>query len=529
MSARPQGRAPRWLSRFRQFVTPHSLHFQLLSRSLLILSVLLLLIGVSQYVLIQQYAYRDKAAGLKSQLRSIPPEAWEEQLEGHSGDPRDMDDAAGRSPMKREGTQGQGQGQHRGGKDGGNAPFNLRANEFTAIALYDEAGKLHELNPELNHEESPLLTAETYAKAKTSDPRKPTYFVATNADGVKMLVVLQPVEFRGKLLGIAQASCSIGPVQQMLMLVLVTFIFLSIVALGAALMSFLPVLRRTLVPLSQIVETVGRIDAGKLDERLPDQQGQHEIDRLSHSFNGMLERLEASFLAEKELQSQMRRFIADASHELRTPLTSIHGFLEILLRGAASNEEQLRRSLTSMYSESERLKKLVEDLLFLAKMDRTPAPRKSPGSLRSVVLEMEPQLRVLAGARTVEVDPGDESTLLFDRDKIKQVILNLFQNAVQHTDAAQGRIEVKVKPAGSLIGIAIRDNGPGIPAEHVPHLFERFYRIDASRARKYGGAGLGLAITQSIVEAHGGRIEVESRVGEGATFLVLLPLDTEGQ
>jgi len=526
MSARPRRpwRAPRWLSRFRQFVTPHSLHFQLLSRSLLILSVMLLLIGVSQYVLIQQYVYRDKAAGLKSQLRSIPPEAWEEQLNGKLGELRDPNDSISRGVLRREGGPRRG-----GGMPAGNAPFNLRANEFTAIALYDSNGQFRELNPELNHEASPQLSAEAYAAAGQSDPHKLTYHIATNADGVKMLVVLQPMEVRGRSICIAQASASIAPVQQMLVLVLVTFIFLSIVALAAALMSFLPVLRRTLVPLSQIVETVERIDAGKLDERLPAHQGQHEIDRLSQSFNGMLERLEESFLAEKELQSQMRRFIADASHELRTPLTSIHGFLEILLRGAASNEEQLRKSLTSMYSESERLKKLVEDLLFLAKMDRTPAPRKSPVSLRTVVLEMEPQLRVLAGARAVEVEPGDDTTLLLDRDKIKQVILNLFQNAVQHTDAAQGRIEVKVGPAGNMIGIAIRDNGPGIPVEHLPHLFERFYRIDASRARKYGGAGLGLAITQSIVEAHGGRIEVESRVGKGATFLVLLPREAAGE
>jgi two-component system OmpR family sensor kinase len=272
-----------------------------------------------------------------------------------------------------------------------------------------------------------------------------------------------------------------------------------------------------------MVRTVRRIDAGSLNERFPATQGQVEIDQLAHSFNGMLERLEASFEAEREAKEQMRRFIADASHELRTPLTSIHGFLEVLLRGAANNPEQLHRALKSMYGESERINKLVQDLLLLAKLDRSPTIRLEEGALDAVIRDMEPQLRLLAGERrvTFELEPNVNGR--FDTDKMKQLVLNLFHNAVQHTDAAGGRIDILLRNSGDAMELVISDNGHGIPSEHLPHLFERFYRVDTSRVRKSGGAGLGLSISLSIVELHGGTIGVRSEEGRGTMFTVQLP------
>ncbi|UUZ95751.1 HAMP domain-containing protein [Paenibacillus sp. P25] len=282
-------------------------------------------------------------------------------------------------------------------------------------------------------------------------------------------------------------------------------------------------LRKSLVPLNRIVNTVEQINAGNLGERSPVHQNQLEIDRLSASFNGMLKRLEVSFEAEKEAKEQMRRFIADASHEPRTPLTSIHGFLEVLLRGAANNPEQLEKALRSMHSESERLNKLVKDLLFLARLDQRPGIELKEGELDAVIREMEPRLQLLAGKREVRFSLSPGTRAKFDRDQLKQVILNLFQNAVQHTDSAEGIIEVIAEPKSGASVVAVKDNGPGIPAEHLPHLFERFYRADASRARKYGGAGLGLAITKSIVELHEAAIEVRSIPGSGTVFTVRFP------
>jgi two-component system OmpR family sensor kinase len=237
----------------------------------------------------------------------------------------------------------------------------------------------------------------------------------------------------------------------------------------------------------------------------------------------MLERLEESFEAEREAKEQMRRFVADASHELRTPLTSIHGFLEVLLRGAANRPEQLHTALNSMLGESQRMKKLVEDLLTLAKLDRTPVVQRTEVRLDQVIAEMEPHLRMLAGDRDVQFDLQPGLTAMCDEDNIKQVVLNLFHNAVQHTDPQRGTIAVRLSAHSRQAELEVRDNGPGIAPEHLPHVFERFYRIDASRTRKQGGAGLGLSISQAIVEAHGGTIEVHSEPGQGATFKVTLP------
>jgi two-component system OmpR family sensor kinase len=238
----------------------------------------------------------------------------------------------------------------------------------------------------------------------------------------------------------------------------------------------------------------------------------------------MLERLEVSFEYERETKEQMRRFIADASHELRTPLTSIHGFVEVLLRGAANRPEQLYKALNSMQGESKRIIKLVEDLLFLTKMDQTPKLQVSRVNLSELVREMEPQLHVIAGNRIVDFDLTEGIIGDYEADKIKQVILNLFNNAVQHTDPESGRIHLNLIVSNQNAVLSIQDNGPGIKSDHLPHIFDRFYRADPSRTRQHGGAGLGLAISKSIVDAHGGNIDVESQVGKGSVFRVSLPL-----
>jgi two-component system OmpR family sensor kinase len=159
----------------------------------------------------------------------------------------------------------------------------------------------------------------------------------------------------------------------------------------------------------------------------------------------------------------------------------------------------------------------------LAKLDRSPKIELIQGKLDELILDMEPQLRLLAENREVMFELEPDSTCLYDEDKIKQVILNLFHNAVQHTDPQQGQIKLAVAPKTGGIELQVKDNGSGIPEQHLPHLFERFYRIDTSRTRKYGGSGLGLAITQSIVDLHGGIIRVESEEGKGSTFSVFLP------
>jgi two-component system OmpR family sensor kinase len=471
-----------------------SLRLQLLSRSLLVMSVLLLLIGIFQYVLMQQFLYRNKAVSTQTQLLS----------QG-----RELGFFAGGGPPRRDGN--------------GRAPIFMAD---ASIALIDVGAQSFDVisKPPGVVLDPPQLPMETYGEAVNLRPGMLYFRIVGDNGGHKQLVVLQPIGIHGAQRQlIAEAAVDLRTLQVVLIRQTLIFIVLSLVALVIGLLTFLPVLKKTLVPLSNMVRTVRRIDAGSLNERFPATQGQVEIDQLAHSFNGMLERLEASFEAEKEAKEQMRRFIADASHELRTPLTSIHGFLEVLLRGAANNPEQLHRALKSMYGESERINKLVQDLLLLAKLDRSPTIRLEEGALDAVIRDMEPQLRLLAGERrvTFELEPNVNGR--FDTDKMKQLVLNLFHNAVQHTDAAGGRIDILLRNSGDAMELVISDNGHGIPSEHLPHLFERFYRVDTSRVRKSGGAGLGLSISLSIVELHGGTIGVRSEEGRGTMFTVQLP------
>ena len=179
----------------------------------------------------------------------------------------------------------------------------------------------------------------------------------------------------------------------------------------------------------------------------------------------------------------------------------------------------------SMHGETKRVIALVEELLLLAKLDRAPEIKVEETDLSTLVRNMIPNLNLLVDERTVHYDLTEGLIARVDADKMKQVILNVFHNAVQHTDPVAGTINVSLVVENERALLSVRDNGSGISKEKVAHVFERFYRADDSRTRQQGGAGLGLAITKSIVDSHGGTIEVESEVGVGSTFRVYLKLD----
>lgn len=475
----------------RPFLQFHSLRFQLLLRSLLILAILLALIGVLQYAFMRENIYRNTAASLHSQMLSIAPAQWE-MMRSDTGDSREWQSRP---------------------------PFIFGPG--TSLAFVDEGGEISVL-VSARDKQPPQLSSEQINQMLDRHSRQP--YLLTGSGDDEHLVVAAPVGIEsGQLQGTAIMASATQPLKEMLWRHMLIFLALALGAMAIGLMAFRPVLRKTLVPLSNMVDTAAQIDSGNLDRRFPTQQGQIEIDQLADSFNGMLHRLETTFAAERETQEQMRRFIADASHELRTPLTSILGFLEVLQRGAANQPEQLETALQSMQSESLRLNKLVHDLLLLNKLDRTPCAEMEVGFLDQTLREMEPQLRVLAGGRRLVLTIQPDLECRYNPDQMKQVVLNLFQNAVQHTDPFEGTIRVSLLHAREKVQLVIEDNGPGISPEHITHIFERFYRSDTSRNRRKGGAGLGLAITKAIVEGHGGTIQVGSKVGEGTRVQVSFP------
>lgn len=499
------------LEAVKRFFVPRSLRYQLLNRSLLILAALFLLIGVLQYVLMKDFIYKNKAEALNAQVMSMPKDWFTDGQEVNGPDKPPEHDMENNGPAP----------ENRPPSHPRDSPILYQPGLSLVAIELNGAVKVVSKDTEAS---PPLLSAEQYEQIRNelSRHKQVEYKIVKNAEGTEQLAVY-------RLVGppendcLVQVSTETDSLKQLLMTQLAIFTILSIAALAAGLALYLPLLRRTLKPLSRVVKAAQQTDAGNLTERLPASQGQEEIDRLSDAFNGMLGRLDTSFEAERKTTEKMRRFVADASHELRTPLTSIHGFLEVLLRGAATNPDQLYRALNSMQLESKRINRLVEDLLALAKLDQDPQLQLSDTRLNDVLHEMEPQLHMLAGKRTVQLDLSRSVSGRYHADKLKQVILNLFLNAVQHTDPETGVIKVTLGVKDEQAELTVADNGAGISAEHLPHLFERFYRSESSRTRKNGGAGLGLAITKSIVDAHMGTIEVESKPGEGTTFRILLP------
>jgi signal transduction histidine kinase len=246
-------------------------------------------------------------------------------------------------------------------------------------------------------------------------------------------------------------------------------------------------------------------------------QVQDELQLLTVTVNDLLGRIE-------ELFETQRRFLADASHELRTPLAAMKGNIEILQRGAMRDPELLNESLVDMQRESERLIRLVNDLLMLARNEAAAGMRFEVVDVATLLLEITRELRPLAGATALKLSVSAAVMANADRDRLKQAILNICTNALQHTNDG-GTVTCELSRVQDNARIIVTDTGVGIKAEDIPHLFERFYRVDRSRTRAItgGGAGLGLAIVKYIVDAHGGTVSVTSTVGVGTSFTIEIP------
>ncbi|MEK7357954.1 MAG: heavy metal sensor histidine kinase [Bdellovibrionota bacterium] len=302
--------------------------------------------------------------------------------------------------------------------------------------------------------------------------------------------------------------------------------FLLLMALGVPIVALLSALagsfiaRRALRPMTEITESARRISAENLSERLEVNDSRDEIGRLAITFNEMFARLETSF-------SRMQAFTADAAHELRTPLSSIRTMGEVALRKEL-DVESYRRVISDVLEETARLHRLCEGLLTLAKADSHELQFKREAiEVKPFVDKILDFVGVLAEEGGVEIRnaAGEGLRVFVDPLWFKQVLVNVIDNAIKFSPGSS--IAISAEIIGRDVVVSVKDRGKGIPAESLPHLFDRFYRADHGRHRSVGGSGLGLAIAKGIVEAHGGSITVTSEIGIGTEVSIRIPGEKE--
>jgi two-component system OmpR family sensor kinase len=353
---------------------------------------------------------------------------------------------------------------------------------------------------------------------QSADPVYSDLILNTDQGNAHLRVLTVPLQLGDRPIGAIQVGSSLAVVdatQQALIIVLVIGVVLSMSVAGVA--SWVST-RQALAPLGDVTQTALQIThADDLSRRIPYQgPPDDEVGKLIHTFNQTLGRLENLFYTQ-------RRFLTDVGHELRTPLTVIRGNVDLMRHIGEADEE----SMDSIVSEVDRLTRLVGDLLLLAQAEsgKLPLDRRLV-ELDTLILEVMQQMQVLAREKlNLQITEIDQVLVCGDKDKLKQVVVNLVSNAISYTPAG-GKVVVELAKVDNRARIKVIDNGPGISPQDLPFIFERFYRGEKSRTRSKDGKGfgLGLSIAYWIVHNHDGAIEVDSKLGEGTTFRVYLPL-----
>jgi signal transduction histidine kinase len=286
-------------------------------------------------------------------------------------------------------------------------------------------------------------------------------------------------------------------------------------AAGIALVIARWVARGMTQPLRDMAQAARRMETGDYTQRVRT-SSRDEVGQLAQAFNRMSAELD-------QLERLRRDLVANVSHELKTPISALRAHLENLLDGVERPDPE---TLQVMLAQSERLGRLVDQLLDLSRLESGDVPlHREPVALGPLVSEVVSEIEVASAGHDVALEravPEGLPDVYADRERIHQVLFNLLDNAVRFTPAG-GRVTVSAERSDGSVDVHVTDTGPGIPPEHLPRLFERFYRADPARSQKEGGTGIGLAIARSVVEAHGGRIWAESVVGVGSTFRFTLP------
>jgi len=336
--------------------------------------------------------------------------------------------------------------------------------------------------------------------------------------GETLSVRTLPIDRDGRISGVLEVGQSQSDVsdtlQALLLIVGIAYpLTLVVASIGGVFLA-----GRALAPVSRVTRLARRISAEDLTQRLNLRLPDDEVGRLARTFDEMIARLDDAF-------HRQRQFTADASHELRTPLTVLKGQIDVALQ-RERDVEAYRQVLRAANEEVDRMIRLVGSLFTLARADAGQIPiAREPVNLGDLVASAVEQVRRSAEQKelSLSLQRGPRTILRADEDLLLQLLLNLLDNAIKYSPAA-GSVTVGWSADAERVELWVRDTGVGIPTEHVPHIFDRFYRVDKARSRAEGGAGLGLSICRWIVQAHGGSISAESVPRQGTTLTVVLPL-----
>jgi heavy metal sensor kinase len=375
------------------------------------------------------------------------------------------------------------------------------------LAVYSTAGMLLMGQP---------LPGATPTPGVADDEHGAETFLTTPTSAGRVRVHTMLLKANGAIAGYIQSRVSLTDLDASIARFRVLLLAAVVVGLFTAAVGSLMTATRALRPIADVTETARAIALSRgFGRRLEPTRQRDELGELVQTFNEMLGSLDAAYQAQ-------RRFVDDAAHELRAPVTSITGNLDLLARARDLPAAEREAVLADVGTEAERLGRLVNDLLALARADAGQRITRTPVDLDRIVVEVMRAMRHQAGDVDLGITTLEPAIVDGDPDRLKQVLVILIENALRYTPAG-GHVRVSLQRQDGEAVLTVEDTGIGIARVDLPHVFDRFYRADPARSRVAGGSGLGLAIAKWIVEAHGGRIEIDSEPDHGAIFRVWLP------
>lgn len=395
-------------------------------------------------------------------------------------------------------------------------------------AIMDTTGKIL-YGQTVNDPSANKILLEPSFKEKVLSDKKVVFTGKIAGVTEEIFLVAVPLKKDNQVIGSAVIYSPLTGLNQHVNSILAIALIGALIGIVLATVLSIFVSRKLIRPLIKMEETARHIAEGEFGRQIED-SSEDEVGRLAHSFNRMSTQLKEKIEAIERLDSLRQELLSDVSHELRTPLTVIQGFSEAVLGGLVMSKEQEQLYLSNIIDESERLRRLVDDLLNLKGMEAA----RTFDEMEYVVLNKLAQVTVerlkhMANSKEIKLTlmvPEQNITVWGNIDRLKQVLTNLLDNAIKHSEAG-GAVFVELGMKNNYTVISVKNSGPGIPQEELENIWERFYKVDKSRSRRGTGTGLGLSIVKKIVEMHGGKVSVESEPGHGAIFTIYLPLNDQ--